>query len=524
MDYLEILDGRGERQLVALDRPRFLIGREIGCDVCLAHHNVSRRHAQLQRTDQGLWLLQDLNSLNHTYVNDQIIQQIVLQPLMTVRIAEYRLTLLGPVNASAPAPAGTTSEAEESPSWPGLEAGWLERLQTFQRELLHLDDPRQVLERTAREFQTLARPKEVAIGLPGPEGHVWEVVLNEGEAGFAATADAIRPRVKGEDSDVQCWREEEAGGAGAMATTPLCLLFPMKGQAGVIGHVFVQQPRSGPMPTALQRYLALFATHAGLVWENLQVTALRLAQRAYEQELGRARQIQIDLFPPTFDVDERLSAFAVNLPSVRVSGDYYDLFRTGPDTIAFIVADAMGHGMPAALLMAAVRAAFRLGLKHGLPWDALWRGLDDVIAQAKVTSFVTGLVGEIDLARSELLLVSAGHDPPSILVHGSPVVVPDCCQTRPWGLDFELPWQTGRVPLGDGDWSILCCTDGVYQATNHPRYGRGARCIGAYHRDHGQLGAEDLCMGLLSSLAPSERSDPLMDDQTVLALRSARRG
>jgi serine phosphatase RsbU (regulator of sigma subunit)/pSer/pThr/pTyr-binding forkhead associated (FHA) protein len=523
MDYLEILDRRGERRVVPLDRPRFLIGRETGCDVCLAHANVSRRHAQLQRTEQGLWLLQDLNSLNHTYVNDEPIQQVVLLPRMMVRIADYRLALLSPPGDVASPPTDTTLEAGDLPSWPGLEAGWLERLQTFQRDLLHLDDPRQVLERTAREFQAVASPREVAIGLAGPDGHTWEVVLGEGETAFAAMADAIRPRVKTEDSDVQCWQEALAS-REAMPTTLVCLLFPMKGRAGVIGHVFLQQPRSGAMPASLQRYLTLFATHAGLVWENLQVATLRLAQRAFEQELERARQIQTDLFPPTFDVDPRLGAYAVNLPSVRVSGDYYDLFRTGPDTIAFVVADAMGHGMPAALLMAAIRAALRLGLKHGLAWDHLWRGLDDVIAQAKVNSFVTGLVGEINLARGELALVSAGHDPPSILVDGRPVTPPACCQTRPWGLEFEVPWEVGRVSLGDGDWSILCCTDGVYQGINHPRYGWGAQCIAAYHLENGRLGAEDLCMGLLNSLAPSDRSDPLMDDQTVLALRSARRG
>ena len=54
--------------------------------------------------------------------------------------------------------------------------------------------------------------------------------------------------------------------------------------------------------------------------------------REMEQELNQARQIQIDLFPPTFEVDERVDVFAVNLPSAHVSGDYYDLIRTGPDT------------------------------------------------------------------------------------------------------------------------------------------------------------------------------------------------
>ena len=70
MDYLEVVDGAGRRRRVELDRARLLIGREPSCDICLPHPGVSRRHAQLQATEQGRWLLQDLSSRNHVYVDD----------------------------------------------------------------------------------------------------------------------------------------------------------------------------------------------------------------------------------------------------------------------------------------------------------------------------------------------------------------------------------------------------------------------------------------------------------------------
>ena len=80
MDYLEVVDGAGRRRRVDLDRPRLLIGREPSCDICLPHPGVSRRHAQLQATEQGRWLLQDLSSRNHVYVNNKPVQQLVLEP------------------------------------------------------------------------------------------------------------------------------------------------------------------------------------------------------------------------------------------------------------------------------------------------------------------------------------------------------------------------------------------------------------------------------------------------------------
>src|SRR5262249_4365721 len=122
--------------------------------------------------------------------------------------------------------------------------------------------------------------------------------------------------------------------------------------------------------------------------------------------------------------------------------------------------------------------------------------------------------------RGELKLVSAGHPPPSVLVRGQPVTLPEQCQTRPWGMDFESPWQAGRLALG-GDWSILCFTDGITEAAARLERGYGSRIVSGFHRENAHLGAEDLCQGLLGTV--SAMQDPrtaLGDDQTVLALRS----
>src|SRR5207248_4212410 len=207
-------------------------------------------------------------------------------------------------------------------------------------------------------------------------------------------------------------------------------------------------------------------------------------QKVFEQELRQARQIQIELFPTTTDIDTRLDAYAVNLPSVQVSGDYYDLVRTGPETVAFVVADAMGHGMPAALMMAAVRAALRMGLTRELPWTAVFQGLDGIISQARAGGFVTGLVGQIDLQARRRNLVSAGHLLPSILIGGRPVRLPETCQTRPWGLEFDSPWQIGRIDLGHEDWSILCFTDGITEAVTKSGQLFGIRGVIDYHQEH----------------------------------------
>jgi hypothetical protein len=519
MEYLEIVDGQGRRRHVPLDRPHLLIGRESSCDIHLPAPAVSRRHAQLQSTEEGRWLLQDLQSRNHVYCDNRPVQQIVLEPGKPVRIAQYRLALQGPQPLPEPGPPETQDETTDS--WADLERNWLQQLQVFQRSLLRLDEPRLVLEHLAGEFGRLLRPRVLGVGLAGNESRKWEVIRY---------ADSKVPRelhlaeaeqhLAEAESHVQSWTQPEAAGDSPTAEPSLCLLFRMRGRAGFIGHVYVEGPHASPLPAGLHRYLSMAATLAGLIWDNLQLAQLRLAQKELDQDLCRARQIQVELFPVAFDLDPRLDAFGVNLPSAQVSGDYFDLFRVGPDTITFIVADAMGHGMAAALVMATVRAALRMGLSLGLSWKAVFRRLDEIITQRRTDLFVTGIIGQVDLASQKLYLVSAGHPLPSILVDGQPVQVPPRGQTRPWGLPLDIDWDVGQIALAGRRWSILCYTDGVLDAAVRTQRSINSQRIAAYHQAHHDLGAEDLCQGLLNEFVVQQSPLSLHDDQTALALRS----
>jgi sigma-B regulation protein RsbU (phosphoserine phosphatase) len=519
MEYLEIIDGEGRRRRVELKRQRLLLGREPTCDIYLPHPNVSRRHAQIQRSPEGHWLLQDLNSLNHVYVHDRPVQQIVLESGLEVRIAVYRLTLLESSTVIEPVQAPT---AEERAAWTDLGPGWLEQMYRFLRGLLHLEQSRAVLERLAEEFCRIAQPQSVAVGTAGGDRYHWEVVMAPGGNPDPPYLQEALDRARAEDSNIQMWSSRTVNGQNTPGPVPpLCLLFPMTGRSGVIGHVYVHRPRVCPLPPDVQLYLGVIATQTGLIWDNLHLALLRSAQKQIETELRQARQIQIELFPSSFDVHEHLNAFAVNLPSVRVSGDYYDLVRTGPSTVAFVIADAMGHGMPAALMMALVRAGLRMGLALGQPWDKIFNGLDEIVTQARAGAFVTGLVGQIDLDKNELQVVSAGHQLPSILVGGQPASLSTECLTRPWGLDFDCPWQVGHLALGAGDWSILCYTDGITEGGSGKSQGFNTERIAAFHQANHHLSAEDLCQGLLSETAARQASNSLVDDQTVLVLRSA---
>jgi hypothetical protein len=76
---------------------RFSIGRDASCDLAIADMTVSRRHATLERTQEG-WLLTDLESTNGTRVNGWRVRgKVKVTPgdLVSFGNAEYSLSPAG---------------------------------------------------------------------------------------------------------------------------------------------------------------------------------------------------------------------------------------------------------------------------------------------------------------------------------------------------------------------------------------------------------------------------------------------
>src|SRR6202007_1577929 len=92
---------------------------------------------------------------------------------------------------------------------------------------------------------------------------------------------------------------------------------------------------------------------------------LQLAYQRIDQELELARRIQQSFLPQTLP-QLPTARFAVHYrPCGRVGGDFYDAFRLDERHVAFYVADAMGHGVPASLLTVFVKRGVRAKEIHG---------------------------------------------------------------------------------------------------------------------------------------------------------------
>ena len=84
--------GRAGEQF-SLDKPSTTIGRTPDCDIFFDDVTVSRRHAAVTRTDIG-WVLEDLGSLNGTFLNRARVERGDLESGDEVQIGKYRLVFM----------------------------------------------------------------------------------------------------------------------------------------------------------------------------------------------------------------------------------------------------------------------------------------------------------------------------------------------------------------------------------------------------------------------------------------------
>lgn len=105
-------------------KPRTTIGRRASNDIVIDHRGVSSVHAVLVQSPQGL-LVQDLQSTNGTYVNEQAIDQKLLKAGDVIGVGRYQLQVDAGVPAGAPtgAPEGTVGRSGPDASPSGAGAG-----------------------------------------------------------------------------------------------------------------------------------------------------------------------------------------------------------------------------------------------------------------------------------------------------------------------------------------------------------------------------------------------------------------
>jgi serine phosphatase RsbU (regulator of sigma subunit) len=201
------------------------------------------------------------------------------------------------------------------------------------------------------------------------------------------------------------------------------------------------------------------------------IAELSVTRDAYSDVFARLRrsgpmtvaaEMQWDLLPPLTFATDRVVITGSLEPSYEIGGDTFDYAVNGA-TAELLVLDAVGHGLPAALLAAAGVSAYRNARREGLSLPEAAALVDRVIAeQFPGSRFATAVLARLDLDSGELRWVNAGHPAPLIVRDHALVHPPSCPSSLPLGLQ-QRPAEECTTQLRPGD-RVLLYTDGIVEA------------------------------------------------------------
>lgn len=197
--------------------------------------------------------------------------------------------------------------------------------------------------------------------------------------------------------------------------------------------------------------------------ENVWRREAEQRARARARELDVARSIQQHLLPSAPPAFPGLDVFGRNLPADAIGGDYFDWLALDDDTLAVVVGDISGHGIPAALLMAHLRASFHAEAHPGRAPEEVVAAMNRSLARAAAPGkFATFFLGQISIRDRRLRFCNAGHNPP-LLLRGAETL-PLMATGLPLAMMEGVPYSGGEEPFGPGD-ALIVYSDGIPEAT-----------------------------------------------------------
>ena len=163
-----------------------------------------------------------------------------------------------------------------------------------------------------------------------------------------------------------------------------------------------------------RRLLETLSAPAALAIRNAKMAKEMIEKNKIQKEVEIVGEIQKSLLSK--NKDENFPVAGINIPAKVVSGDFYNFSDLGDGKYGFGVADVSGKGIKSSLLMSKASSLYRcLSKTNFSASDLLFQLNNEICETISRGMFVTMLIGIYDSNRKELLLSSAGHEPPLIL-------------------------------------------------------------------------------------------------------------
>jgi sigma-B regulation protein RsbU (phosphoserine phosphatase) len=228
------------------------------------------------------------------------------------------------------------------------------------------------------------------------------------------------------------------------------------------------------------------ASQCAVAITNARLYAEAIEGERMAEQMRLAGLIQRRMIPEKAPMIPGLDIAAAYIPCFDVGGDFYDFVRISENRIAVTIADVIGKGVPAAIMMSCFRGAVRAytdSFQQALQGDNYIEGERNsglitatrtrnaienfnkmASAECKDGEFVTLFYATIDAKQKTMTYCNCGHEP-TVLIRDEQIT--DLMTGGlVLGVDAKARYKVDSIELKQGD-CLLFYTDGLTDATNY---------------------------------------------------------
>lgn len=300
------------------------------------------------------------------------------------------------------------------------------------------------------------------------------------------------------------------------------LTFPLENiQGNLIGVLQALNKKDKPFGGEDEELARVLSAQAGVALDRGRLLEQFAEKQRMQRDLDIAREIQQALFPKQNPVVEGYEIAGWNRSADETGGDAYDFIRLDDGRLAICLADATGHGIGAALLIAQGRSLLRAMLSVTQDLPTIAAGVNDLLAEDLADDrFVTAFIGILDPQAHTIEYISGGQGP--LILIGPDGVENRTANAMPFAVIPEIEYEPPkRFDFSPGA-TLVLLTDGFYEAADPRKEQFGEDRVIEFVKQKAALPLVQLIEGLQADVETFTQGCPQADDLTAVLIRRNR--